>query len=76
MQIKREKVWIHILAIFAARANIEGMYPFTIAFLLAAYLADSSSIVLYGILLLGLVSKLALGAAIKYGIIMLATMLT
>lgn len=72
MKIQKEKLWIHMLGFLVGRAGLFGMYPFAVAFFLAAYLMDESSILLYVVLLLGIFSTLSFQAVIKYSLVILA----
>ncbi len=68
---KGRQIWIYMLAFLAARSEIAGMFPFTIAFFGAAYLTGCGSWGLYGALLLGVLSTISVMATLKYGIILI-----
>lgn len=76
MQYRIEKIGIHILAFLVARCQLFGMYPFVVPFFMAAYLQEQSSIGLFAMLVLGILSRLEAVAAVKYSLILLVLLVT
>lgn len=76
MQYRIEKIGIHILAFLVARCQLFGMYPFVVPFFMAAYLQEQSSIGLFVMLALGVLSRLDIMAAVKYSLILLMLLIT
>ena len=74
MQYRIEKIGIHILAFMVAGCELMGMYPFVVPFFMASYLQDRSSISVFAVLLLGILSRLAWQEALRYGIILIFLM--
>ncbi|MDE6626416.1 MAG: SpoIIE family protein phosphatase [Lachnospiraceae bacterium] len=72
MQYRIEKIGIHILAFLTGRCSLLGMYPFIVPFFMAAYLQEQSSVSLFAVLMLGVISRLQLVAAVKYMLVVLA----
>lgn len=71
MQYRIEKIGIHVLAFLVARCQLLGMYPFAVPFFMAAYLQERSSISLFAVLMLGVLSRMEGTSFIKYGLVML-----
>ncbi|MDE5863344.1 MAG: hypothetical protein K2H34_03245, partial [Lachnospiraceae bacterium] len=71
MQYRIEKIGIHILAFLTGRCSLLGMYPFIVPFFMAAYLQEQSSVSLFAVLMLGVISRLQLVAAVKYMLVVL-----
>lgn len=71
MQYRIERMGIHVLALLVARCQMFGMYPFVVPFFMAAYLQDRSSIGMFVILMLGILSRFDEIAVIKYGVVLL-----
>lgn len=66
-----EKIGIHILAFLVARCQLLGMYPFVVPFFMAAYLQEKSSISLFSIMIVGILSTTRVEAAVRYSMILL-----
>lgn len=71
MRYRIEKIGIHILAFFVARCQLLGLYPFVVPFFMAAYLQKKSTIGMYIVLLLGVLSKMGIAAAIRYALVLM-----
>lgn len=71
MRYRIERIGMHILALLTARCQMFGMYPFVVPFFMAAYLQDRSSIGLFMMLMLGLLSRFDGIALAKYGLVLL-----
>lgn len=69
-----EKIGIHILAFFVARCQMLEMYPFVVPFFMAAYIQNRSSMGMYVILMLGVLSKMGIVAAVRYSMVILFLM--
>lgn len=61
-----EKIGIHILAFLVARCQLLELYPFVVPFFVAAYLQKKSTMSMYVVLMLGVLSKMGMEAAVKY----------
>lgn len=66
-----EKIGIHILAFLVARCQLLGLYPFVVPFFMAAYLQEKSSISLFVVMILGVLSQWNVVAAVKYALVIL-----
>lgn len=66
MGYRLKKIGIHILAFFVARCQVLGMYPFVVPFFMAAYIDEQSSLSLYIVMLLGILSKQTYISCVKY----------
>lgn len=75
MESKKGMLGIHIAAFFVGRVAVSGLYPFLVAFFLAAYLEGISSAWMFAVLLLGVVSTLQFVSVIKYSIVIVLLML-
>lgn len=71
MQYRMERTGIHILAFLVARCQAFGMYPFVVPFFMAAYLQERSSMSLFIMLVLGLLTGMEWLAAVKYSLVLL-----
>ncbi len=69
MQYRLEKLGIHVLAFFVARCQMLGMYPFVVPFFMANYIEEQSSFSLYLVVLLGVLSRGAYVACLKYALV-------
>lgn len=67
---QRYTLLLYICAFFAARAEVAGQHPFAVAVYIAAYLVGQSSLILFGVILLGLLSTFSVFSAIRYGVIL------
>lgn len=74
MRYSIEKIGIHILAFFVARCQMLEMYPFVVPFFMAAYIQNRSSVGMYVILMLGVLSKMGIVAAVRYSMVILFLM--
>jgi len=63
------KIGLHILAFLVARCQLLEIYPFVVPFFMAAYLQDRSSISLYVVMMIGVLSKMGFAAALKYSMV-------
>ncbi len=68
-------IGIHVVALLIGRVEIYSMYPFLVAFFLAAYVEGISSASLFVALLLGVVTTLNFAAVIRYSVVIVALML-
>lgn len=66
MGYRLKKIGIHILAFFVARCQVLGMYPFVVPFFMAAYMNEQSSVTLYIVMMLGILSRKAYVSCFKY----------
>lgn len=66
-----EKIGIHILAFLIARCQLLGLYPFVVPFLMAAYLQEKSSIGLFAVMIMGVLSRGSIVAAVRYALVIL-----
>ncbi len=66
-----EKIGIHILAFLVARCQLLGMYPFVVPFFMAAYLQEKSSISLFSVMIVSILSTARVEAAVRYSMILL-----
>lgn len=71
MQYRVEKTGMHVLALLVARCQMFGMYPFVVPFFMAAYLQDRSSMGMFVMLMLGILSRMDGTSLIKYGLVLL-----
>lgn len=71
MKIQKEMIGIHIVGFLVGRAEILQWYPFAFAYIMAAYLSGTSSISLYLVVLIGILSTGNGKAGIVYGVAML-----
>ena len=71
MQYRMERIGMHVLALLVARCQMFGMYPFVVPFFMAAYLQDRSSMSLFVMLMLGILSRFDTIALVKYGMVLL-----
>lgn len=74
MRYVMEKIGVHILAFFVARCHMLGLYPFVVPFFVAAYIQNKSSVGMYIVMLLGILSKMNGAAAVKYSLVILFLM--
>ena len=61
-----KKLGIHVLAFFVARCQVLGMYPFVVPFFVASYIDKQSSLSLYLVMMLGILSRRAYMPCLKY----------
>lgn len=66
-----EKIGIHILAFLVARCQLLGLYPFVVPFFMAAYLQEKSSISLFGVMLVGILTTAKMEAVVRYSVVLL-----
>lgn len=71
MHYRLEKIGIHILAFMVARCHLLGMYPFVVPFFMAAFMQNKSSMSVFGVLMLGVLSKMGWQAAVRYALVLL-----
>lgn len=74
MESKKGMLGIHIAAFLVGRVAVSSMYPFLVAFFLAAYLEGISSAGMFAVLLLGVVSTLEFVPVIKYSVVIVLLM--
>ena len=74
MRYSIEKIGIHILAFFVARCQMLGLYPFVVPFFMAAYIQNKSSVGMYVIMILGVLSKMGMESALRYSMVILFLM--
>nr|MDE5966799.1 hypothetical protein [Lachnospiraceae bacterium] len=72
---KTEWIGIHVMAFLIGRVGIYSMYPFLVAFFLAAYVEGISSASLFIALLLGVTSTLRFASVIRYSVVIVVLML-
>ncbi len=70
-----EKIGIHILAFLVARCQLLGLYPFVVPFFMAAYLQEKSSISMFTVMVIGILSTAGLEAVVKYLVVLLFLLL-
>lgn len=74
MRYWSEKIGIHILAFFVARCQMLELYPFVVPFFMAAYIQNKSSAGMYMIMMLGVLSKMGVVAAVRYSMVIVFLM--
>lgn len=74
MESKKRMLGIHIAAFLVGRVAVGSMYPFLVAFFLAAYLEGISSAWMFAVLLLGVASTLQFVSVIKYSVVIVLLM--
>lgn len=74
MRYSIEKTGIHVLAFLVARCQMLGLYPFVVPFFMAAYLQEKSAVSMFIVMIIGILTKKGIAAAVKYTLVILFLM--